>query len=188
MVTYSALNIRMRNKVNYRIKDVAVMGMMVAVIEVSKQALVFLPNVELVSFWIVMFTLCFGIRKMFLVVPVFILIEGGLYGFGLWWIMYLYAWPLLSLLTWLCRRQQSVWFWSIVSGFFGLFFGLLCSIPYMIIGTVSGGVRNGLYTGFSWWVAGIPWDIVHGICNFIIMLVLYIPVRNVMRTMVQPED
>ncbi len=76
------------------VQDIELIGVMVAVIEVSKAALAFLPNIELTSFWIVLFTLFFGWRIL-LVVPAFILIEGALYGFGLWWVMYLNAWPLL---------------------------------------------------------------------------------------------
>lgn len=154
--------------------------MMVAVIEVCKASLSFLPNIELTSFWLIMFTLFFG-RKCALVVPVFILIEGSIYGFNTWWIMYLYAWPLLVLLTWIFRKQQSVCFWSILSGIFGLFFGLLCSLPYVVMGAVDGGIRGGLYAGFTWWVAGIPWDIVHCIGNFVLMTVLYYPVRTLMQ-------
>lgn len=153
---------------------------MVAVIEVCKASLSFLPNIELTSFWLIMFTLFFG-GKCALVVPVFILIEGCIYGFNTWWIMYLYAWPLLVLLTWIFRKQQSVWFWSILSGMFGLFFGLLCSLPYVVTGAVDGGIRGGLYAGFTWWVAGIPWDIVHCIGNFVLMTVLYYPVRTLMQ-------
>lgn len=153
--------------------------MMVAVIEVCKVALSFLPNIELTTFWLILFTLFFG-RKIVLVVPVFILIEGSIYGFNTWWIMYLYTWPLLVLLTWVFRKQKSVWFWSILSGMYGLFFGLLCSILYVVIGAVDGGIRSGLYAGFTWWVAGIPWDIVHCIGNFVLMLVLYHPVRTLM--------
>ena len=41
------------------IKDITLIGMMVAVIEVCKIALSFLPNIERVSFWIIMFTLFF---------------------------------------------------------------------------------------------------------------------------------
>lgn len=162
------------------IKDIALIGVMVAVIEVSKFALSYLPNIELTSFWLILFTLFFG-WKIALVVPVFIFIEGSIYGFGLWWVMYLYAWPLLVLLVWIFRRRESVWFWSILSGAFGLCFGLLCSIPYVVIGATDGGIRSGLYAGFTWWVAGIPWDIVHCAGNFIIMLVLYKPIRAVMR-------
>lgn len=161
------------------IYDICLIGMMVAVIEVCKVAFSFLPNIELTSFWLILFTLFFG-WKIVLVVPVFILIEGTIYGFGLWWIMYLYVWPLLVLLAWLCRKQESVWFWSILSGAFGLAYGFLCAIPYVVIGTGDGGIMNGLYAGFTWWVAGIPWDIVHGVGNFVIMMVLYKPVRGVL--------
>ena len=75
------------------IRDIALIGAMVAVIVVCKEALNFVPNVELVSFWIILFTLFFGWRILF-VVPVFILIEGCIYGMGLWWIMYLYVCPM----------------------------------------------------------------------------------------------
>lgn len=163
------------------VQDIALIGVMVAVIEVSKAALAFLPNIELTSFWMILFTLFFGWRIV-LVVPAFILIEGAIYGFGLWWVMYLYAWPLLALLAWLFRKQESVWFWSIFSSVFGLMFGFLCAIPYVIIGAADGGgLMGGLTAGFTWWVAGIPWDITHGVGNFVLMLVLYRPVRGAMR-------
>ena len=70
-------------------KDITQIAMMVAVIEVCKVVLMGIPNVELTSFWIIMFALFFG-SKIFLVIPVFILIEGVMFGFGLWWVMYLY--------------------------------------------------------------------------------------------------
>lgn len=161
------------------IADITTIGVMVAVIEVCKMTLLSIPNVELTSFWIILFTLFFGWRMLF-VIPVFILIEGSMFGFGIWWVMYLYAWPLLALLAWLGRKQDSAVYFSILSGAFGLFFGLLCSIPYFFIGLTDGGVVNGITTALTWWVAGIPWDVVHGISNFIIMLILYKPVRMVM--------
>lgn len=161
-------------------KDICLIGIMVAVIEVCKATMTFLPNIELTTFWLIMFTLFFG-KKVVFVVPVFILIEGCLYGFGSWWIMYLYTWPLLVLVTWIYRKQESLWFWSVLSAVFGLLFGLFCSIPYYVLGAIDGGLRGGLYAGFSWWVAGIPWDLVHGISNFVLMMVLYKPVRVIMK-------
>ena len=136
------------------IKEITLIGMMVAVIEVCKVALAAIPNIELTSFWMIMFTLFFVFCVVF-VVPVFIFIEGAMYGIHLWWIMYLYAWPLLALVTWIFRKQKSVWFWSTLSGVFGLMFGFLCSFPYVVIGAVNGGIRNGLYAGFAYWIAGI---------------------------------
>ena len=70
--------------------------------------------------------------------------------------------------------------YSILSAAYGFLFGFFCAIPYVVIGTVDGGFMNGLYSGFTWWVAGIPWDIIHGIGNFILMFVLYKPIRNIM--------
>lgn len=167
-------------KLKLTIKDITLIGMMVAIIEVCKVALAGVPNIELTSFWIIIFTLFVGWKILF-VIPAFICIEGAIYGIHLWWIMYLYAWPLLALITWIFRKQKSVWFWSILSGIFGLLFGFLCSLPYVVIGAVDGGLRNGLYAGFTYWIAGIPFDITHCIGNFIIMLVLYMPIRMAMK-------
>lgn len=162
------------------IQDIALIGVMTAVIEVSKIALSAIPNVELVTFWIILFTLFFGPKTIYSIL-VFILIEISIYGIHTWVIMYLYIWPALAILTYLFRKVDSVWFYSILSGFFGLFFGAFCAIPYFFIGAVDGGIRSGLIMAFNWWVAGIPLDIVHGISNFVLMLTLYIPVRKLLK-------
>lgn len=160
--------------------DIAMIGMAIALIEVCKAAMMGLPNIELTSFWIIMFTIFFG-RKILFVIPAFILIEGCMFGFGIWWVMYLYAWPLLALLVWIFRKQEHVLFWAVLSGIFGLFFGALCAVPYVINGFFSGGIRSGLYAGFTWWVAGIPYDLLHCAGNFVLMLVLYYPVKSVFK-------
>lgn len=160
--------------------DIALIGMMIAVIEVSKFALSGLPNIELTTFWIIMFTLYLG-NRIFYVIPAFILIEGSIYGFHLWIIMYMYAWPLLALATLPFRKRNSYFGCAVLSCVFGLLFGLLCSIPYVVTGAFDGGLMNGIRVAFTWWVAGIPWDLVHGIGNLVIMLVLYFPVSKAMQ-------
>ena len=161
------------------VEDIVSIGVMLALIEVSKLAMQGIPNIELTSFWLMMFTLYFG-KKVLFTIPAFILLEGCIYGFGLWAVMYLYAWPILVLLTWIGRKRESVWYYSFLCGTFGLCFGFLCSFPYFFIGITEEGIQGGLHAAFTWWVAGIPWDIIHGISNFVIMLVLYKPIRNVM--------
>lgn len=151
--------------------DIVSVGLMVAALECAKTALAFLPNVELVSLLIILFTLVLG-RRVYYAIVAFVLVEGVIYGFGLWWVMYLYAWPLLAWLTRRLRKQKDALTFAVLSGGFGLAFGALCSIPYFIAG--------GPAAGFTWWVAGIPFDIVHGISNFVLMLCLYKPVRSVL--------
>ena len=70
----------------------------------SKQALEFLPNVELVSTLTMVYTLVY--RKWALI-PVFLFIglEGTLWGFSTWWIPYLYLWPILWGVTMLLPRR-----------------------------------------------------------------------------------
>ena len=160
--------------------DVALVGMMVAVIEACKFVMAGLPNVELTSFWVILFALCFG-RRICFVIPVFTLLEGLIYSFGLWWVMYLYAWPMLAAVVWLLRKMDSAVGWAVVSGLFGLLFGALCSIPYGVIGAVDG-LDSGLRAAFAWWIAGIPFDLAHGAGNFALMLILYRPVRRAMES------
>lgn len=155
------------------IKDVATVGLMVAFIEAAKLVLAGIPNVELTSFFIIMFALYLG-KRIYFAIPVFTLIEGAVYGFGLWWIMYIYAWPLLVLVTRLIGKRKKRFELAMLSGVFGLSFGALCALPYIFIG--------GFKAAFMYWVAGIPFDIIHGVANFVIMLVLYKPMDRVMKS------
>lgn len=152
--------------------DIALTAMAAAVLEAAKLSLSFLMNIELVSLLIIVYTLYLGRRTLYAIL-VFVLLEGLLYGFGAWTVMYLYIWPLLSLLVWLSRRRGSVFYFSTLSGLFGLFFGALCSIPYFFIGGVSLGV--------SYWINGIPADLTHCVSNFVLCLFLFKPLCGVFK-------
>lgn len=164
--------------------DIALVALMVAVIEVFKFTMMGLPNIELTSFWLILFSKNFG-RKVYFVVPVFTLIEGVIFGFNLWWISYLYVWPLLVLVTRVFRKNDTALTWAVISGVFGLFFGALCAIPYAFTGT---DLTSGLNIAFSWWVAGIPWDIAHCIGNFVLTLLLYKPLSKIMLKVQQRKN
>lgn len=164
------------------VRQLARLGLMVAVLEVSKLALAAIPNIELVSFWVILFTLWIGWRSLYAIYG-FVLLEGILYGVHFWWIAYLYVWTILATLTRLLRKQTAPLFWAILSGLFGLFFGALCAIPYAAAGILNGGLWNGFLAGFSWWIAGIPYDLLHCVGNFVVMLILYKPVMTAMKKM-----
>jgi len=155
-------------------KDIVLMGIMLAVIEVAKFALSFIAGVEIVTLLFILCTLFFE-KKMKYMLPAFVLLEGILYGFGIWWFMYIYIWAILVLLTYLFRKRQSVWFWSVFSGLYGLLFGTLCCPVYLITG--------GIKMVISWWIAGIITDITHGISNFILCMILFVPLKRVLDKM-----
>jgi len=153
------------------VRDIVIIGMMTACLVSVQVGLSFLPNVELVTLLILVFTLVFGWRALF-VVFAFIFVEGLIYGFGLWWFSYLYTWPILYAIVMTFNKVRSLFFWAIVSCLFGLGFGALSAIQTVVI--------SGFKAGVAYWISGIPFDIVHGISNFILTLILFYPLKLVM--------
>ena len=154
--------------------DIAILGVMVATMTSFKYAMSLLPNIEPVSLLIILYTLFLGPKVIYAII-VFVLVEGLIYGFGSWWICYLYVWPLLSVLTYFVGKtvtniKSRVWVFSVLSGLFGLFFGALSSIPQFIVG--------GFHFGFNYFIAGIPYDILHCVGNFCICLALFYPLHT----------
>ena len=164
----------MKKENKLTIREIALMGVMLATIEGAKLVMAYLPNIELVTLLIILYSLFFG-KKIYYVMAGFILIEGCIYGFGIWWFMYVYIWPILAILTNLFKKQQSVLFWSIFSGAYGLFYGALCAIVYIFISGPKGAL--------AWWIAGIPFDIIHCVSNFALCMFLFIPLRKAMQVL-----
>lgn len=163
----------MKTKTKIQIKDIVIIGMMSAIMIALQVALALLPlpNVELVSLLTIVFTLVFGYKALY-IIYIFVLLEGFIWGFHVWWINYLYVWTVLFIITLLLRQNRSSIFWAVVSGVYGLGFGALCSIPYFLTG--------GIPTGMAYWVSGIPFDIIHGISNFFIAFVLFHPIHHLL--------
>ncbi|MDF2542989.1 MAG: hypothetical protein K0S47_2707 [Herbinix sp.] len=155
-----------------RIKDIVLISMMSAMLVCVQVALGFLPNIELVSLLIILFTIQYG-KKTIYIIYVFVLLEGLIYGFHLWWINYLYVWDVLFIIALIFKKERSPVFWAVVSGMYGLSYGALCSIPYFFMG--------GFPTALAYWFNGIPFDIPHGIGNFIIALVLFTPLNRLLQ-------
>ena len=131
----------------------------------------FLPNIEPVSTLIILYTLIYK-KRVFPVIYTFVLLEGVLFGFGIWWISYLYIWSILALIALAFQKLDSAILWAVISGSFGLLFGALCAIPYLISG--------GPGAAFAYWAAGIPYDILHCLGNFVLTLILYRPLLNLL--------
>ena len=164
------------NSSKFTAKDLVCIAAMTAVLETAKFVLNPIPNVELVTLLVIVYTKQFGWKKTLITVLLFALIECLYWGFATWSIVYFYMWPLLVLLAYLCRNMDSVWIQASLAGFFGLFFGAFCAIVQLIIA--------GPHAALAWWAAGLSYDLVHGISNFIICLLLYKPVNKALETVV----
>ncbi len=164
------------NRKGWSARDIAVTGALVALLEISKRALDLVPNIELISFLFILFTLFLG-WKTLAAAMAFATFECVYFGFGPWTLTYYYVWPVLILLVMLSRRKgrTGALYYAILSGAFGLFFGFLCSLYTLVL--------SGPRVQFAWWVAGIPYDIIHCAGNFFICLVLFGPMHSLMSTL-----
>lgn len=135
-----------------------------AILYISKLALESIPNVELISFLVIVYTLVFGWESI-IATCIFNLCEVVQWGFGSWVITYLYIWPLLAIITLLLKKviKEEFIVWAIVSGMFGLIFGSFFALYYIPIDP---------HYALMYWLSGLPWDVWHAIANFVIMLLL----------------
>lgn len=136
-----------------------------------KVAMSYLPNIEPVSLFVMLFAVVFG-KKCVYPIYLYVLLEILLYGLGTWNINYLYIWAILALTAYLFRGMKHPLGWALISGVYGLCFGLLCAPVDFFLGDIG-------YV-ISKWVSGIPFDIAHCIGNFVIALLLFAPLRTLL--------
>jgi len=152
--------------------------MMGALIFAVKLALSGIPNIQLNAPLIILTTVFFG-WKALCSVAIYVLLEGLFFGFHVYWVSYVFIWPLLVVLVMALRRlelfqgEKAALPWAVAAAFWGLLFGPLMYIPWFCI-------MGGWEGYFAMWIAGIPFDLIHAAGNFAFTLVLYWPLYKVL--------
>lgn len=162
----------MTGKPRLSTREVTTLAAMGALMFMLKIAMAALPNIHPVAVFIIAGTLCFGWHMLY-AVGAYIMLEGLVYGFGLWWVSYLYIWPALVAIVMLLSKNEGRLFWAVIAAIFGLCFGALCALPYFAIG--------GAATALSYWAAGIPYDLVHAAGNFVLTFALLPTILKTLR-------
>ncbi len=151
--------------------EVALFGILGGLTFAAKFVMSGLPNIEPSSLMVMLFAVIFGWKGLF-PTYVYVALEILINGVNVWNIPYLYIWLLLFAAAWLMRNATGRLPWAILSGVFGLLFGALC-VP-------TTWIMSGFASGMAWWISGIPYDIIHCISNFIIALLLFVPLRKLL--------
>ena len=128
-----------------------------------------LTNIELVSFFIIIIARKFGFKSL-LSVYVFVGLEILYYGIAEWVVSYLYVWALFAVVISLMRRLDNRIVFTLVSGIFGLLFGVLCSPVAFAMG--------GFGYGISWIISGLRYDLLHCVGNLMLTFLLYKPLTR----------
>lgn len=137
----------------------------------------FLPNIELVSFLLIIYTLTLELNMVYMIAIIFCFIQVVLYGIGLWTPMYFILWPALVFSTNLIKNKlKDENDLAIYNALFGLTFGFFNSFPYFIIDIKMG------WAGF---LRGIPFDLIHCLGNYIVMLGLYQPTQKTLKRLLK---
>lgn len=159
------------------IKEIALFGMLGALMYASKIALEILPNVHLLAVFIMAETVVYR-QKALYPIYTFVFITGLLNGFSIWWWPYLYIWTILwgagMLLPKEMPKKVAPVVYMVVCALHGFLYGTLYS-PYQAL------MFHLDFKGMvSWIVAGLPYDAIHGVSNFFCAL-LVVPLISVMK-------
>ena len=155
------------------VREMVLFAILGALTFAAKYVMSFLPNIEPVSLMVMLFAVVFGWKWVY-PVYLYVVMEILFYGISLWNINYLYIWAVLAVAAICLRKMQSPLAWAMLSGVFGLMFGALCGIVDIFIG--------GFGYAVSKWVSGIPFDIMHCAGNFVMALLLFGPLRNLLES------
>ncbi len=158
-------------------REIAVFGMLGAVMFASKLLMEFAPNIHLLGTFIVAFTVVYR-RKALYVIYTYVLLNGLFYGFAAWWVPYLYIWTVLWGAVMLLPRKMPKKIQPIV-------YMLVCAMHGFLFGTLYAPAQALLYgmnlkMTIAWIIAGLPWDCIHGISNFFCGI-LILPIISALR-------
>lgn len=148
--------------------EVALFGVLGAMTFALQVVMSPLPNIEPVSLLTLVFMAVFGWKGLY-PVYVYVVMDILYFGLGTWNINYLYVWAILAVAAFLLRKMESPLGWALLSAGFGLAFGLLCAPVSLFMG--------GWAYAVSWWISGIPFDLMHCAGNFVMALLLFKPLR-----------
>lgn len=154
------------------VKELVKFAMIAAVMYVSKVAMAWLPNIHIIGTFIVALTIVYRKKALY---PIYgyIMIEGALAGFAVWWLPYLYIWGILFIVTYELPKYEdtikSTVIYVTVLALHGLLFGTLYAIGNAVI------YKMDFPATIAWIISGLPFDAIHGFGNCVLGILILRP-------------
>ena len=143
-------------------KEVAVFGMLGAVMFASKMLMEILPNIHLLGMFIVAITVVYR-KKALYPIYIYVLLNGIFAGFATWWIPYLYVWTVLWAAIMILPKKMppkvAPIVYAVVCSLHGFGFGILYAPAQAVIFGLN------FKAMLAWIAAGMSFDVIHGISN-----------------------
>lgn len=158
-------------------RELTVFAMLGAVMYASKTLMELAPNIHLLGTFIVAFTVVYG-KKALYPIYTYVIMNGIFCGFAAWWVPYLYVWTALWGAVMLLPKKmpgkiRPLVYMSVCAAHGFLFGTLYAPAQALLFGLSFQGM-------ISWIIAGLPFDIMHGISNFFCGI-LIVPLISVLR-------
>ena len=166
------------------VRETAVFGMLGALMYASKVLMEVAPNVHLLGVFTIAITVVYR-KKALYPIYTYILLNGLFSGFATWWIPYLYLWAILWGVTMLLPQNMPKKVKPIVYMIVNAGHGFLYGTLYAPAQAVLFGLN--FEKMIAWIVAGLPWDFVHGVSNFICGM-LIVPIINVLQRLEKSDN
>ena len=166
------------------VRETAVFGMLGALMYASKVLMEVAPNVHLLGVFTIAITVVYR-KKALYPIYTYILLMGLFSGFATWWIPHLYLWTILWGVTMLLPQNMPKKVRPIVYMIVNAGHGFLYGTLYAPAQAVLFGLN--FEKMIAWIVAGLPWDFVHGVSNFICGL-LIVPIITVLQRLERSDN
>ena len=160
---------RVPSKVTLDIREMVIFAMLGTIMFCSKILMEALPNVHLLGTLTMTYTLVFR-KKALIPIYIYVMLNGLYAGFSMWWVPYLYTWTLLWAVTMLLPKKMpkrvKLIIYPAVCCLHGIAFGTLYAPAQALMFGLS------FKQTVTWIIAGLPWDLIHGIGNFLVGLLI----------------
>ena len=171
----------MENAKKLRVFELVLFPMLGTLMFCSKIIMEALPNIHLLGMLTMTYTLVFR-KKALIPIYIYVMLNGLFAGFSMWWVPYLYIWTILWGLTMLLPKRMPKKLCMVV-------YPLLCAVHGFAYGTLYAPAQAlmwGLdFQGtIAWIVAGIPFDLIHGVSNFAVGL-LILPLSELLQRLME---
>ena len=167
----------MARRRGFSARELTIFAMLGALMFCSKLVMEVLPNIHPLG----LLTMCYPLvyrRRAMIPIAVYLLLQGVYAGFNLWWLPYLYLWPLLWAVTLLLPRnmpnKKAMIVYPVVCALHGLAFGTLYAPAQALMYGLS------FKAMLAWIFAGIPYDLIHAAGNFFAGM-LIVPLSGLLR-------
>lgn len=158
-------------------RELTIFAMLGSVMYASKMIMEFAPNIHLLGVFTIAFTVVYR-KKALYPIYIYVLILGLFSGFASWWIPHLYVWTVLWAVVMALPKKLPAKMvplvYMTVCAFHGFCYGVLYAPSQAILYGLN------LKGTISWIIAGLPWDMLHGVSNFF-CAILVVPIIKTLR-------